>query len=465
MSSQDPENYSIDEMVQRLKRRGTGSADEELVTRADGTQMIRRRHRKRRSHQPERKPPRSSQQLRVIQLVMVVGGLGILLVGGMSLLAYHNSSAFIRKTEANIGAVSGAQVALDKFGLTPLRAQARGVELVWEDGGMLASAQFHNLGARINPVGFIGGGWAGEEVVAGEGLVRLQPATGPTPARSPRQNPYQFLRYRCLKLAVEAGDGRVSGTEGTLYLRSDASQLRMIGGVFSAPGWGEMPLGRASWLVKPGAVEVSVRGADHRDGRGELAVAGTFDPRAATAALNVTLEDFPLAEALGSSLGRLVSGRVAGSGMLSFCPQDSGSARLDATFKLVPREAVVLTGLPVFAYLQQEFQDPGLGSPRFETAAEGLIERSREGVRLSALRLEQRNGLAVAGNLATDQQGNLSGTLELGISDRLAMLATTPEALQAFPVRRDGYRWVKISLSGTVSAPRDNFIPARAAEQ
>ena len=55
-SSTDQSNYSVDEMMERLRRgerEKQSSEDGELVTREDGTQVMRVRRRKRRSKQPE----------------------------------------------------------------------------------------------------------------------------------------------------------------------------------------------------------------------------------------------------------------------------------------------------------------------------------------------------------------------------------------------------------------------------
>jgi hypothetical protein len=78
------------------------------------------------------------------------------------------------------------------------------------------------------------------------------------------------------------------------------------------------------------------------------------------------------------------------------------------------------------------------------------------------LRLEQRNLIAINGSMAVDAAGKLSGSLEVGISERLAALATSPQVIATFPMRRDGYRWTSITLGGTAAAPTDSFklLPA-----
>ncbi|HSP41465.1 MAG TPA: hypothetical protein VLO11_01215, partial [Luteolibacter sp.] len=65
----DPEKYSIDEMMERLKKRPAEDPleDGELVTRADGTVAIKVRKRKRRSHQPHKEERKKARRARMIQ--------------------------------------------------------------------------------------------------------------------------------------------------------------------------------------------------------------------------------------------------------------------------------------------------------------------------------------------------------------------------------------------------------------
>ena len=54
-SDTEPDNYSIDDMMDRLRSRSEGGQeDAQLVTREDGTQVYRVKKRKRRSHQPKK---------------------------------------------------------------------------------------------------------------------------------------------------------------------------------------------------------------------------------------------------------------------------------------------------------------------------------------------------------------------------------------------------------------------------
>jgi hypothetical protein len=99
-----PEKYSIDEMMDRLKQSSAENPDNgELVTRADGTQAVRVRKRKRRSKQPHKQDAQRTRRARVIQIaaafVLVIlaaltAGIGII---------YANSSPFRNSLVANSG--------------------------------------------------------------------------------------------------------------------------------------------------------------------------------------------------------------------------------------------------------------------------------------------------------------------------------------------------------------------------
>lgn len=65
-SNSDPEKYSIDEMLDRLKNHGDGEG--ELVTRADGTNALKVRKRKRRTDQTRDKLKAQNQRMQLIQI-------------------------------------------------------------------------------------------------------------------------------------------------------------------------------------------------------------------------------------------------------------------------------------------------------------------------------------------------------------------------------------------------------------
>jgi hypothetical protein len=467
MPQQNPENYSVEEMMQRLKGRQP-SESEELVTRADGTRMIKKRHRKRRSSQPEpRKTPRSTQSIRFIKLASSLAVAVLLMLGGFGLLAYHNSRSFVAKTEAAAGGLTGAVVKLDSFGVSPLRAHAGAVNLTWQDAGALREGRFSSVSAKVNLLGFLGGRWSGEELLAAEGVLRFGPSHGVPAAGAQEPAPYHFMRYRCAKLTAHFGPNpasrlSIAGAEATLYLRNDANQLRLNGGLLTAPGWDPLTLGRSRFLLKNDEVDVSLHGRDSVDGKGEMNVTGKVNPLSNSAALNVQVARFPFSGVVGRDLAQIIDGRVDSKAMVTFNPGDFSSVNLAASFEAASQEVFTMTSLPILAQLDREFGESALARPVFQSA-QGHISRSAAGTRLSALRLEQRNIIAIQGDMAVDAAGKLSGSLEVGIAERIAVLGSSPQIIAAFSTRRDGFRWVSITLGGTAKAPTDSFKPLPAA--
>ncbi len=81
----EPEKYSIDEMMDRLKSSSSGAAsDGELVSRPDGSQALRVRKRKRRSSQPHKEERIRSRKSRIVQFsaAFVLIAAAVMAVGG-----------------------------------------------------------------------------------------------------------------------------------------------------------------------------------------------------------------------------------------------------------------------------------------------------------------------------------------------------------------------------------------------
>ena len=91
---QEPDQYSIDQIMERLKRnRGSepASDDGELVTRPDGSQALRVRKRKRRSHQPHKEQQLKKRRTHVIQLAASLILVALFFLGASIALVYSNS--------------------------------------------------------------------------------------------------------------------------------------------------------------------------------------------------------------------------------------------------------------------------------------------------------------------------------------------------------------------------------------
>ena len=174
--NQEPDQYSFEEMVERL-RRGHGSdpspEDGELVTRADGTQAIRVRRRKRRSHQPHKEQRLKKRRMLMIQLSAALILVLLFVLGFGIALLYANSGFFRKGLTEKIAATTGAKVRLEQFRVNPRGANAALIELEWPQSEAMKKILARDLNAKVAPQSFLGGRISGEEVVAREAIVWL----------------------------------------------------------------------------------------------------------------------------------------------------------------------------------------------------------------------------------------------------------------------------------------------------
>jgi hypothetical protein len=127
----EPENYSIDDMMDRLRSRGEGGTDgeAELVTRDDGSQVYRVRKRKRRSQQPKKDKERRKKQFRVVQVVLGVALVALTGAAFVASVLYLNSGAYKDSVIERIRVWTGAEPTVTELRVTPVSAAASSLEL------------------------------------------------------------------------------------------------------------------------------------------------------------------------------------------------------------------------------------------------------------------------------------------------------------------------------------------------
>ena len=475
--------------MDRLKKRDHVQGEPELVTREDGTQMVRVRKHKRRTNQPHRDTEKRKARARVFQIAALVGVMlccSVLLLG---LLAYFNSHAFQMRLLGKIAAVTGAEPEVIQFRVTPVGAAVQAATLRWHNHPDLRELRLTLVNADLGLTSFLGGGWTGEEVLAHTGtLIVGEPGADDGAAVAagevvdPNKQPFQFGRYRCEELQVLFGqEGRpplqARGVEASVYQIANGLQLRLSGGSLSATGWPDLRIDRGlvefvgdqvniSNLRFSGSMPAGVGSAEGRawgsllnSEESAMECSGSFDPRSSKQVfLDVNCQRFPSDSLLGKSFSRLFTTVLDGRGSLSFVPRNFASHELVLPFEAsAAAEGACLGGLPFLDLLKTELQEARFAVPQFQNGSEGVLRRRGGLIELSDLRLEQKNFLAVRGRMAVEADGKLVGSLEVGVANRLMSGEGTRYVRRAFTDVRDGYRWTHINLSGTVQSPKDDF--------
>lgn len=474
----DPEKYSIDEMMERLKKRSADAHpdDGELVTRADGTVAIKVRKRKRRSHQPHKE---ERKKLRLARMIQMSGAMLLVLMAVFaagSAIIYANSQPFREKISAMIGQSTGAEVTIQQFRVTPTRANAGKLTLTWPKDRVLQELSVLGVSASIAPSSFLGKALAGEEVVGNNGTLRLDfpgPAGSDAPGQGAAPLPIRFRHYSLPKLAITFGNAErpaaiLRDTELS-FEPSNANnrpQLLLNRGTVIARPWPAILMDRAHIEIREGLIDIiGMRLLHPEDNRGQIDLAGTVDPRASDrpSSLALRMESFLLSGILGEHLGTLVSGRIdtvsdPSSNHLTLTPGSAADTRLALTFAKSIAEPIELRNFKFLADLARLFEDNWFERPLFEMDATGTIRRSGGEVILENLDFEHKGRMALRGSLTADASGRLSGRLTLGISEAMLLATENSRLNSMFHQSEDAFRWLELKIGGSAKSPTDDFL-------
>ncbi|MEI7911070.1 MAG: hypothetical protein WCK77_15650 [Verrucomicrobiota bacterium] len=483
----DPEKYSIDEMMERLKGQPTDdpATAGELVTRADGSQALRVRKRKRRSEQPKREEAKHFRRIRMLQ---VAGSLVLLLLSGVVIVGayvYANTAPYRKSITDAIANRSGASVEFKQFRVSPASANADLVDLEWPEGSTLKAIRLNGVAANISPLSLFGSNLRGDEVTAREGSLYLQIAGAdsavPAPPASAAQAariPVQFNRISVPRFSVFVGEPtlpalKITATEASLRVDEASHQtaLRLYRGNLQFSGWPSFKIDRA--VVEFHATEtelILLRITDSQSKHGTFDLAGSLQPLTSKTptTLSVTLDNFDLGELLGAEFGELISAKIdtrtdAGKNQLTFTPGALADTDFKIAFKNTLSTKVSLKGFPFLQSLVRTLADRWYEDPTFVDDVVGVIHRDNAVLEIAELKLEKKARMAIRATLSATASKSLAGTMEVGIPESVAELAPNTKIQGMLSPAHDGYRWLTLKIGGSLAHPSDNFAELYAA--
>lgn len=474
--SPEPENYSISEMMDRLKERSSGDPSQgELVVRADGTQAIKVRKRKRRSEQPERDSVKRTKKLRALQLVVVLVLVTVLLITAAGVLFYYNGSAYRNKILGRINTASGGTSDVSQFRVTPIGATAQSLSVVWPDQNVLKSLSLTGVSAQLNTSSFLGQPWSGDEMTAAKGELRLGSAlpSGGALTGDDSDSKFRFTRFRSPDMTVIFGDpGRpailLKESEISFYpeTQNGRAEMRVTGGALAfGGGLPSFNIDRGYFGFSGRQIDVvGLRLEDPTDPRGVVELSGPVTPFASTRASTLDIEkveNYPIEHLVGLDLGQILSGRiesreVLNSNFVSFNPGAIESSRFVLAFRGGFSSRLTLGNLPFLYELSRILDDSGYEKPVIDSGASGVIRYTAGGWVIDELRLEAKSRLAVRGSLVIGANKALSGHLEVGLPSRqITTFLTRLDSVFSQP--KEDMRWIEVVVSGTTTAPQDDF--------
>lgn len=479
-SNSDPENYSIDEMLDRLKNRGDGEG--ELVTRADGTNALKVRKRKRRTDQTRDNLKAQNQRMQLIQIAGFIIFMVVLAILCGMMILYSNSAPFRDGLIARIENTAGAETKLQQFRMNPATASAAKIEMIWSESHVMHRLQANSLKAKISPISFVGKVFQGQEVVAAKGnLFLTSPNSGDSSViEAPEASRVKFSRYSVTSLNVffskDQSWGRMLEDVEASYLpikTSKGGEIRLVHGLLKMKGWPPLALDRSYIQVRERELDVKsmrfqipVLDNQKNQDRGSIDLTGIIRPmdEGASHQLQVNVDSFQISHLLGNAgMGRFFHGRTItnpdeGSNSLQFTPGSGEEAvlRLNVTHSLDSR--IALAQFKFLGHLAITLEDRWYELPSFDDEVKLLIEKSGHRVELEEINLEQHARMAIRGSISVkDEAGAISGSLKVGIPEIIIDAAKDRRLDVLFSSVREGYRWIDIELGGTSAAPLDNF--------
>jgi hypothetical protein len=477
-SDREPENYSIDDMMDRLRSRGEGSGDgqPELIVREDGTEVYRMRKRKRRSHQPKKEKEKRQRQFRVAQVVVMVGFVAAVGLAVLGSVVYFNSTAYQSSVASRIRTWTGAEPQLSQFRMSPVSAAAGSVALTWPEGSVLESLNLSGVRADLRISSIFGGAWKGSEMVATGGTLQLRKPAGLASRSNPdRQgdSPFQFgyrsPNFNIVMGAPESPTLRLHSSEVSLKVQDPTAtnaNLQFEGGSLTIPGWGDFALTFASFQIEPAGFRLAtVRIAPNGGSKGEIEI---FNPEQVPLAIKtgesemaVRIKRVPLSTLLGPNFGAFLTATVetredAADGTFLFKGGKSPTVSCRIPFHATATSEPAASILPLFAILAEEVDERWYLKPTFDLDFSGTVVRGADSSGLENLSMEARGRLLIRGRVMAQKGGVLDGTLEIGLPEAALTKSTLPFR-RVFNRREGGQVWAIVKIAGTGRQPTDDL--------
>jgi len=474
----EPEKYSIDDMMDRLRSRGDGGSEGEaqLVTREDGSQVYRMRKRKRRSQQPKKQKEKLKKRFKVAQVIGAVALVILTALGFFVSLLYLNSAAYRETVLGRIRAWTGAEPKVTVLRVTPVSAGAAGFELKWPEDSMLDHLSLSGINGDLQATKLLSGKWKGNEMLSSlGGTLTLRP---PSPLRVKNAAtggdcPFLF-RFRSEKFAVLMGEPtrpsfRLRDSEASLVMldaTATNANLQFEGGMLNIGGWGDFTLKLASLQFEAGEMHVgTLRMTPAGGGKGEIQIDNPtdsrFDLNGGESELTMRFTQTPVEALLGPAFGTWLRATVEtpegnDTGKLRFRSGANPEVSLRVPFRAVASSDTEAMSLPMFAALAHQLQDNWYQRPRFDLEAKGELVRTNTTSGLENLVLDARGRLSMGGKVFVNADGSLGGTFQVGLP-AAAVANATPELRAVFNRKGGGFSWATVNISGDGRNPQDDL--------
>ncbi len=457
----DKETYSVDDMMERLRKGERKKESEgELVTREDGTQVLRVKKRKRRSKQKkeeEAKRRRRAVLLRTFALVAIPLILGLSLV---YLLAKYHSPGFAEGINAAIWEKTGSQARISRLSPVGTKLSARAMTLSWPDDSYLDKLQVQQVSGDLSPLAFLTGNFGGDELTSAQGhlltsnRVDRKISQPPGDARSLSG----FESYTCNSFSFFFGNlkspFRLENTRAEFIPTAYSRQLSLSGGDFFVKSWGTLPFLRGTLEFLNETIKVISLRFEEKDR--SLILSGNILLSDSLHSLTVEVVEGTIGNVGGYGLEHLIQSELTETtGTLAFRPWNVDTHEMILSCK---PEYLTVKNFSFLNVLEELYGNDTFEEFEFEPQNQFEIIRNAEGVEIRDLDLVELGVFALKGKI-TVIDDKLGGIVRVGLPDhkRLTIRESQRTALFAQSKLEDGFFWFDVTLSGSPEDPEDNF--------
>ena len=471
--SENNENISIDEMMRNLKRgevkkKAIDIDSGERVTRADGSEVIKVRTKKRRTVQPKQEAERKSLRSKIILISAVISLLLISIIAYSFLLGYYNGNRFKSDVSRSITSLTGANTELGALDVGTFSSSVSKVHLSWEDKGSLvreftSSTIFADCGVFDLVADGVGVG--GTTLDASEAELKLVMVDELSEYDTSTEFPfdYQFNLFQCSSFKIDFDDGENWGLqESSISYRVNEEdsgflkgKISLDSGEFKVPLFGDFTV--QNGLIEVGDMEAKVyMGLNSTEFNGQFNIDGTCGyTRNSSIDLVTTMRDYDLKGLLEPKARRFFHGRVS-SGEGTFNMKMGDLESFEMSSDLVMRD-VTITDFAFIRGLAQLMDDDFYTNPKFSDKLTMKLKRSNKVTEYSDIDLKQEAFMYVKGSLSIDELNLISGMLEVGLPVTV-LSGRNAELLRSVFSYGDGeFIWVRVNISGDLLKPTDDF--------
>ena len=457
----DKKTYSVDEMMDRLRDGDREKREEgELVTRDDGSQVMRVKKRKRRSKQKKEEEAKRRKKVSIVRTLALVATPLVLGLGIVFLLAKYNSPSFFAEVDATVWEKTGARSKIGKLSPKGTVVTANSVQLNWPDGTYFDQLRVNDVSGDLNPLSYATGKFRGKQLDGKEGFLltsnrKDRKVTQPKGAAGDLPG---FQNYASENFSFFFGKSnsrfRLDGSKVKLVSTNYSRQLYLTGGDLFAGTWGKVPLKRGTLEFLNDTIRVvSLRFEEQ--GR-HLIFSGDLGLKDSVHSLSVEVVEGTVGNVAGAGFENFFDANISeATGTLVFRPWALNSHKV--TIAASPKY-LTISHFAFLSDLEGLYGDERFRGFEFELEKDFELTRGSQESEIRGLELNELGILAIQGNVKLVGE-QLSGTLRVGLPDHKKLTIRDAQRNKLFSKGQleDGYFWYDIELGGTAKEPTDNF--------